>query len=229
MRKKHVLLLVILFFQIVGCSDDRTADQRYWAGIDYAVRGEFKKAEKEFKGTVEIDTANKPARESLRVINDVLLKKIKDRAAVYFFKAVSRSNKGRLDEASSYFSMAIKQNPDFVQAYYERGLVNAYRGEYQLAAGDFTRAIELSRNDAEAYNNRGLVFAKGMKKYDLAIADFGSAIGLNPEFAEAYDNRGIAYRMKDNDKERACSDWKKACELDRCSSYDLAKQNGYCE
>ncbi len=229
MKKISVLFLVMLFIGVSGCQDSRTAEQIYQSGIDNAIRGEFKRAEKEFKKVLEVNSLHKQSRESLKIIEGVLLKTIKDRAVIYFFKAISRSNSRRFDEAVSFFSMAIKQSPEFVQAYYERGLVNAYQGRYVFAINDFTRTVELNPDDVIAYNNRGLAYAKGKKQFDHAMADFNRAIELDPEFAEAYDNRGIAHRMKSDDKEKACADWKKACDLKRCRSYELAKQNGYCK
>lgn len=229
LRKVNLLIIAAAVLFLGGCQDGRTAEQKYSSGIDYAVRGEFEKAREEFEKTLETDISHKPARESLNVINDILIDKINDRAVRYFFKAISRSNDRKLDEASSYFSMAIKQSPGFVQAYYERGMVNAYKGKYGLAIDDFSKTVELTPDDAMAYNNRGLAYARGKKQFDLAIEDFSKVIELAPDFAEAYDNRGIAHRMKSNDKEKACNDWKQACRLNRCGSYEIAKKDGYCE
>jgi tetratricopeptide (TPR) repeat protein len=229
LRRINLLIMAVSLLFFGSCDDGRTAEQIYSSGIDYAVRGELEKAKKEFEKTLETDISHKPARESLKVINEILISRINNRAVRYFFKAISRSNAGRLDEANSFFSMAIKQSPDFVQAYYERGLVNAYKGKYSMAIDDFSKTVELTPDDAMAYNNRGLAYARGKKQYDLAIEDFNSAVKLDPDFAEAYDNRGIAYRMKSNDIEKACADWKQACKLNRCKSYEIAKQDGYCE
>jgi tetratricopeptide (TPR) repeat protein len=229
LRRVNLLIMAVSFLFWGGCQDVRTAEQQYSSGIDYAMKGKFEKAREEFEKTLETDISHKQARESLKVINDIQIRKINDRAVRYFFKAISRSNDGRLDEAGSFFSMAIKQSPEFVQAYYERGLVNAYKGKYSLAIDDFSKTVELTPDDVMAYNNRGLAYARGKKQYDLAIADFNRAIKLEPDFAEAYDNRGIAHRMKSNDKEKACDDWKQACELNRCNSYEIAKQGGYCK
>jgi hypothetical protein len=49
--------------------------------------------------------------------------------------------------------------------------------------------------------------------------------------AKAYGNRGIAYIIKSGDKQKACLDWKKACELEleSCKIYIFAKEKGDCK
>jgi Flp pilus assembly protein TadD len=53
-------------------------------------------------------------------------------------------------------------------------------------------------------------------------------IELNPRDAEAYYNRGIAY-MKSGNKEKACSDLKRACDLGDRSDATIAKRREFCE
>jgi tetratricopeptide (TPR) repeat protein len=229
--KFYCLLFALFLIILTSCERDNTEiiKNPYERGLSFASEGKFEKAEDAFKRALNNDIDTRAAQGSLGVVEDVLSKRLDQKAAINFFKGIKHANKGQMIEAYSYLSKAIKIDPAFADAYYERGSVNGRLKLYEKAVSDFTKAADLNPNDAEAYNNRGLAYAKGMKKYDMAITDFNRAIGLNPEFAEAYDNRGIAYRIKDDNKEKACSDWKKACELDRCNSFNLAKQNGYCE
>jgi Flp pilus assembly protein TadD len=78
---------------------------------------------------------------------------------------------------------------------------------------------------ADAYNNRGVAYAKGKGQYDKAISDFNRAIEINPRNATVYENRGIAYESL-GDKEKACSDWKRACQLGSCKAYKAAHGSG---
>jgi hypothetical protein len=39
----------------------------------------------------------------------------------------------------------------------------------------------------------------------------------------AYNNRGLAY-MKSGNKEKACSDWKRACELGDCRYWGIVNK-----
>ena len=62
----------------------------------------------------------------------------------------------------------------------------------------------------------------------MALLQSEMAIEINPKLAKAYNNRGLAYYYKGlNDK--ACSDFKLACELGFCEGYEFAKRKGGCE
>lgn len=229
LRGSYLFGIIILLLIIGGCSDGNSIEGNYDKGIEYAAQGKFSEAQKEFEKIVQSHQSKIAARESLRVIEDVIANTIKKDAAVHFFKGVALSNRGQVDETFSELNKAIELDSEFAHAYYERGLAHGRRGKYDESIADFSKVIKLDSEDAAAYNNRGLAYAKGKALYEQAFADFNKAIQLNPQFAEAYDNRGIAYRIKFNDKAKACADWKRACELRRCDSYKLARSNGYCE
>lgn len=220
--------ILCLSLMLGSCQVKGTADQRYNLGLRYAIDGKFEKAKDEFEKALILDSSYRPATSSLKVIEEVLDRKLQNESVSYFFKAISSSNAGRLDEAISYLGTAINQDPDFFHAFYERGLLFGYKGEFDRAIADFTRSLELNPNDPEAYNNRGLTYARGKNLLDKAIFDFTKAIQIDPGFADAYNNRGIAHSKKSEAKQMACSDWKRACDLGKCDSYDIAKKNGYC-
>ena len=52
----------------------------------------------------------------------------------------------------------------------------------------------------------------GKQESDKAIADCNQAIRLNPNYAKAFYNRGVS-RVRNNDPQRALSDFKKFSEL----------------
>ena len=54
---------------------------------------------------------------------------------------------------------------------------------------------------------------------DQVTADYTKAIELNPKYGGAYVNRGYVFN-KIGQKEKACSDWKWACDLGDCKSYN---------
>jgi tetratricopeptide (TPR) repeat protein len=101
------------------------------------------------------------------------------------------------------------------------------KGQYDKAISDFNKAIDLNPKFAEAYNNRGLTYAK-KGQYDKAISDFTKTIEINPSYTLAYQNRGIIYMIKLGDKNKACSDFKRACELGLCKVYGKAKRKNDC-
>lgn len=161
-----------------------------------------------------------------------------ERAIAYFSEAIERNpryaeayndrgaayyDKGQYDKAISDFTKAIELNPKHAMPYYNRG--NAYdeKGQYDKAISDYNKAIEIKPRYAKAYTNRGTVYVK-ISQHDKAISDFNKAIELNPKLAEAYSNRGFVYMVRFWNKNKACSDWKQACELGDCRNYERAKK-----
>lgn len=229
--KSYFLFFALFSIILTSCERDNSKSIKnpYERGLSFASEGKFKKAEDSLKQALNNAVDERAAQGSLAVIDEVLDKRIDQKAAVNFFKGIKHANKGQMIEAYSYLSKAIKIDPEFDDAYYERGSVNGRMNLYEKAITDFTKASELNPDDAAAFNNRGLAYAKGFNDYERAIADFTTAIEVNPQFAEAYENRGIAFMKQEGNKDKACSDWKQACELKRCNSIKTAKSNGYCE
>ena len=125
---------------------------------------------------------------------------------------------GQYDRAIAYFNKAIEINPKYADAYNNRGNAYAKKGQYDKAIADYNKAIEINPRFAAAYNNRGNAYM-GNGQYDKAISDYNKAIEINPRDAFAYDNRGFVYMVKLGNKNKACSDWKRACELGDCSKW----------
>jgi tetratricopeptide (TPR) repeat protein len=232
MKTSYIIFTFILLIALLANCDNTALQGSYYEGIKYASHGDFNEAKKQFEGALRSGLSQKmeiSVRESLKVIESVEKGKVKREAAQHFFKGIRHSNKGEVDATFLELDKAIELDPGFANAYYERGLANAHRGRFEEAITDFSKVIELNPNDAPAYNNRGLAYAKGKKQYYKALSDFSRAIALDPEFADAYVNRGITYRIAYNDKDMACADWKRACKLNKCNSYELARQSGYCK
>ena len=94
----------------------------------------------------------------------------------------------------------------------------------------------IKETDPGVLSNRGAALLKEYQ-IDQSIRYFNKAIEINPTFAEAYINRGLAYWMKSYLKnggaprmspirgliDKACSDWKRACELGECKGWHTAK------
>ena len=134
---------------------------------------------------------------------------------------------GQRPTGVSVYNKALEINPKYSEAYNNRGIVYGEKGQHDRAIADYNKALEFRPNYAKAYNNRGAAYEnKGL--YDRAIGDFNKTLEINPKFALAYRNRGFLYMVKLRKKERACPDWKQACELGLCGNYNLAKRRGLC-
>jgi len=94
-----VLVLVILFLT-VGVAYAQTDKKYYYnKGVEYATQREFEKAREEFKKALEIERFYWPAKECLKLIEDVLEEKIEGKAATHLFKGIDYDRKGMFDEA----------------------------------------------------------------------------------------------------------------------------------
>ncbi len=153
-------------------------------------------------------------------------------ASELYYKAIAFWKEGKYtdpDKALKFLNKAIELYPRFAEAYYSRGLAYAKRkGNYDQAISDFSKAIELDPRNAGSYAYRGAAYAKGKGNYDRAISDFSKAIELDPRNARFYYDRGLTW-FKKGDDNRACANWRKACELGKCGGLNWAKSQGRCQ
>ena len=196
LRRIGVSVLVI-YSLTVGLSHGQSIpEQSLSKGLDYAVQGKYIDAKVEFEKALKVDPFYQPAKKALKVIGDVINRKIDSKTATHFFKGVVFGNTGQYDQAISELNKAIEMNPKFAEAYLNRGIVYAQaKGQYDQAISDFSKAIEISPQFAKAYKDRGFAYYK-KGQYDQAISDYSKAIEINPRFADAYFNRAVAYYSK---------------------------------
>jgi tetratricopeptide (TPR) repeat protein len=129
-----------------------------------------------------------------------------------------------------HLNWAIRYDPDYMnpfRGFYARG--NAYLkiGQTKMAIKDFEKATDWEPQYPNSYSCLGNIY-KDMTKYSQSIYYYSKAIDVDPNKAIFYINRGLVYNQKE-DKEKACADFKKACELGNCEMYDKSKSNGDCE
>jgi tetratricopeptide (TPR) repeat protein len=115
------------------------------------------------------------------------------------------------EEQLTFYTEAIRLNPNDANAFNNRGLAQQAKGDLDAAIRDYIEAIRLNPNDAEAFNNRGNAQqAKG--DLDAAIRDYDEAIRLNPDSARVFYNRGLIWQQKDQ-ASAAISDFQKYLDL----------------
>jgi len=100
-------------------------------------------------------------------------------------------------------------------------------GRYTEAINYFNKALELKPRFAGALYNKGLAYSH-KRKFEKAINAFNRAIEINPNYADALDSRGLLYLITAKDKQQACVDLNKACDLGVCKAYKMAKRKGDC-
>jgi tetratricopeptide (TPR) repeat protein len=206
-----ILILIVLFISSWASYAQSPAKESNDKGVEYAIEGKFKKAKKEFEKSLKTDVYNKTAKDSLKIIKDVMAQKTEREAAIHLFKGVSFANKAQGDQAIKEFTKAIKISPRFVEAYINRGFSYDIRVRYEQAIKDYDKAIEINPRCAKAYSARGFTYRK-MDQYDLAIKDYSKSIEINPKDVTAYINRGLVYDDK-GQRDQAIKDYTKAIEI----------------
>ena len=209
--RMSVPLLLILFLAVDVCYGLSPSEKRYIKGVELAIEGEFKKARRQFEKALEVDSFYIPAREGLKLIDDVIDRKIKKETAVHISRGALYAKKGMLDEALAEINEALNIDPNYASAYNDRGIVYIHKDQYARAVADYTRALEIDSGFALAYLNRGLTYSlKG--QYEKAIADFSKAVEIDPGDALVYNERGITYYLK-KEYEKSWEDVRKAQNL----------------
>jgi len=115
-------------------------------------------------------------------------------------------------EAVTYFSKAIKRNPDNVEFRCWRGRAYYEQNEYESAVADFKEAVRLSPKTAEYHHWLGEAYF-GMKNYESAVTVYTQAIKLEPDNANHYFSRAGAYSAQKAYK-TAIDDFTQAIRLD---------------
>ena len=93
---------------------------------------------------------------------------------------------------------------------------------------DYERAVTISPTYALGFYGRARA-KSSLGDAAGSVADYTKTIALNPNHAEAYDDRGYAFMLKLGKTLQGCQDWKRACELGRCTNYNLAKTRKMCQ
>ncbi len=133
---------------------------------------------------------------------------------------------GKYEKALQDYNKALELNQEYAEVYKNRGVLYSRLQKYQKALHDYNTTLELDPQNFAAYYNRGITYAQ-LHKFVPAIQDFNQLLKMNPEYAEGYNNRGFFYRML-GDLNKACFDWKHACQLGNCNMYFQAQKKKDC-
>jgi tetratricopeptide (TPR) repeat protein len=103
------------------------------------------------------------------------------------------------DEAISYFSGVIAQEPSADYAFVSRGIVFHAGKDYDKAIADYSEAIKLDAKDPWAYHDRAAAY-HAKRDFDRALADADAAVRLNPsEGAHLANRASIRFARKEYD------------------------------
>ncbi|MGH9428016.1 MAG: tetratricopeptide repeat protein, partial [Terriglobia bacterium] len=194
----------------MGC-----ATTEYWQGNQRLKQGDYQGAVEALTKAIDKDPMNFGA---------------------YLNRGVAYRNLREPDKALQDYSRAIEIVPSFGMAYLYRGQVYADMGQYERAVEQYDLALKYAdavQIDAQGQlvtiNKPAVYYDRGNSLYELgryrqAIESYDGALTLSPRFAPAYNNRGVAY-SKLQDKQAACRDRSKACDLNYSPSCKWVKEN----
>ena len=108
-------------------------------------------------------------------------------------EGISNERYGRVAEAMTSYSRALKIGPDSSEAHRNLGGVLQRLGRYEDAVASYRRALNINPDDAVAHNNIGSAL-NSLGHADDAAANFRAAIRINPEIAAAHFNLGNSFK-----------------------------------
>lgn len=164
----------------------------YSRGLEYCVKGEFTKAESQFKKALELDKFNYFPQFALETLADFNSGIINKEYTIYFLNGVRYAEDFDYQRAIEEFKEAVKINPNYAKAYNCIG--NGYQSlrNSQEAISYYKKAVQIDPNYVKAYNNLGGEYFS-LKQYQEAIACVEKALQMNPNDAQNYYNLGLAY------------------------------------
>ena len=110
---------------------------------------------------------------------------------------VALAYNGRLNEAISHYSNALRLKPEAFEVHNNLGNALAVQGNVDEAIKHYFEALQLEPNYEKAHNNLGNALAgKGM--VEEAIEHYSEAIRINPDYARAHYNLGNALAAQES-------------------------------
>lgn len=202
---------LILLIMIIGIPTAHAGKKKHTApslpaayhnnqGALYLSKGEFQKAEFEFKTAIELSP---------------------DYAEAYSNLGLVYKRMNRLDEALVNFRKATECNPNYASAYNHMGAVYLAQEKYDDAIKVLRKAIDKDRSFADAYYDLGLAYLglyaqsgyKETGKRDQAEMLFKRATEINPKLVDVHVTLAQLYLDK-GETEKAVIRQRLAVELD---------------
>jgi tetratricopeptide (TPR) repeat protein len=116
------------------------------------------------------------------------------------------------EDAISYFTRRISDQPKDVAAYWMRARLLLQEKACDRARADIDRAIELEPKRAGLYVTRGMILVQ-QQQFDRALADCNRAIELDPQESWAFVVRANVW-LSSRDYPRAVSDLREVIRID---------------
>jgi protein O-mannosyl-transferase len=148
----------------------RAMTVRNLRGIQYKIRGDYKKALNDFNLVIQYypefsDVYNNRANVKKRIGDlkgaiedfDIAIEKDPNKAEIYSNKGIALAELGDINSAIQNFNIAVKKDPDYVFAYTNRAKAYAMIENYKKALKDIEIALSLDSEVGLAYFIRGMI------------------------------------------------------------------------
>lgn len=179
------------------------ADAYLNRGLIYEKRGMYEQAQADYLKAVEVDPEFPQAQFSLARVLHILNKandseKIlselatlyKDSLSYLYLHAKNLTALNKLDQAQTFFSMAIQKEPKNPEILSDFGFVYYLQNDLEEAEKLFVQAIQFSTTNPFPFHNLGVVYAL-QQKFELALQNSQKAIELEPTSGLFQSNHGF--------------------------------------
>ena len=106
-------------------------------------------------------------------------------------KGIALDEKGKYEEAITYYDKVLTIDPDNIDALYAKGSALDDLGKYEEAITYYDKVLAVSPNDADTLNSKGVAL-KNLGKYEEAITYYDKALAVDPNFVYSLNNKGVA-------------------------------------
>jgi tetratricopeptide (TPR) repeat protein len=218
---------------------EENADVAYYMGLCYDELDDFEKAEKYYRksielGSAEVDCYNYLA--YLLILSDELEEALElSKEAVklnpndyyaYGLQGNIYYDLGEYKKSIVAYTKAMNVDKTKEHFYYlERGLSYKELGDHNSALEDFTNALEVGSNWRDACSERAKVYIQ-KEEYELAIVDLDRLISFGRGTADTYSYRAACH-YKLGDLIKACMDMHSAADFGSSDAKKYVKQ--FCE
>jgi len=165
--------IIVLYEDIVQKSPDKARAHNN-LGVEYAKRGEFEKAIKEFRATLDLDTT---LHDTIRNLAKALMQE------------------GLIDKAAVEYRRFLKTSPGDIEArdslaeiYYKKGLLGAAAREYRMILARRPGRIKTRNNLANIFLLQG--------RLDRAVKEYRVVLSMKPDHVETLYNMAITLEKK---------------------------------
>lgn len=106
----------------------------------------------------------------------------------------------RMEQAETYWRLAIHEKPDYADAYSNLGIVFRELNRYEDAGAAFQQALAIDPQHADAYGNLGILLNK-LGRLNEAEAACRRAVAIRPDYPPVHFNLGLVMQGADRQLE----------------------------